>query len=152
MNIIITTPMIEDLEKIHEIENECFATPWDKGSIYKDMFENNLAIYLVAKIDQELVGYGGMWHVVTEGHITNIAVSSNYRKNGVATKILEKLICIASEKNMIGLTLEVRENNKEATNLYKKFDFIEEGVRKDYYQNPVENAIIMWKYLDFIEE
>lgn len=152
MNITITTPKIEDLEKIHEIEKECFPTPWDKGSIYKDMFDNHLAIYFVAKIEDELVGYGGMWHVVTEGHITNIAVTSVTRQKGVASKILGKLIEIADEKNMIGITLEVRESNKEAINLYKKFDFEQEGIRKEYYKNPVEDAIIMWKYLDFIEE
>lgn len=148
MEIVIMPPVMEDLKEIELIERESFSTPWDITSLQKDMFENNLSIYVVAKVNNELVGYAGMWHVVTEGHITNIAVKKSYRRKGVAKEIVKSLIKIANEKEMMGLTLEVRESNVSAVNLYSIFDFQEEGRRKNYYDLPTEDAIIMWKYFD----
>ncbi len=136
------------ISDVVDIENKCFKIPWTKSSFEKEIKNNKLAVYFVA-LDNEknrVVGYGGMWHVINEGHITNIAVKEEYRKRGIATKIIEKLSEFAMEKEMIGLTLEVRAKNYAAIKLYKKLGFYMEGIRPEYYSDTKEDAIIMWKY------
>ena len=134
------------IDGIMEIENESFAIPWSRSSIEKEL-KNNFAIYAVAIENNKVLGYGGMWHVVNEGHITNIAVHKDYRRKGIGQAIIEKLVEIAEEKEMIGLTLEVRKSNTPALELYKKNGFKLEGIRPEYYGDNKEDAYIMWKYL-----
>ncbi|MCL2565417.1 MAG: ribosomal protein S18-alanine N-acetyltransferase [Defluviitaleaceae bacterium] len=136
-----------DLDSIYEIELESFSIPWAKDDLHKDAVINKLSIYLVAVYDDKVVGYAGMWHVVTEGHITNIAVSPAYRNMGIGQKLIEGLEIIAREKEMIGITLEVRMNNGAAQKLYMKNGYVVEGIRKNYYADTKEDALIMWKYL-----
>ena len=88
-----------------------------------------------------------MWHVVNEGHIINVAVKEEKRRKGVGALLIKKLIEIALEKEMIGLTLEVRISNTAGQRLYHKFGFKAEGIRRKYYADTGEDAIIMWKYL-----
>lgn len=137
------------IDGIMEIEKDSFAIPWSRASVEKEL-RNNLAIYTVVKENDKVVGYGGMWHVVNEGHITNIAVHKDYRRKGIGNIIVNKLIEIAEEKEMIGLTLEVRKSNIPALELYKKNGFKLEGIRPEYYEDNKEDAYIMWKY--FIPE
>ena len=134
------------IDGIMEIENESFAIPWSRSSIEKEL-KNNFAIYAVAIENNKVLGYGGMWDVVNEGHITNIAVHKDYRRKGIGQAIIEKLVEIAEEKEMIGLTLEVRKSNTPALELYKKNGFKLEGIRPEYYEDNKEDAYIMWKYL-----
>lgn len=134
------------IDGIVKIEDECFSQPWSRGSIEKEL-KNHMAVYVIATEDDEVVGYGGMWHVINEGHITNIAVDKKHRNMGIATMIINKLTEIAAEKEMIGLTLEVRLSNVAAKNLYTKLGFKLEGIRKEYYSDNREDALIMWKYL-----
>lgn len=134
------------IDGIMEIEKESFAIPWSRSSIEKEL-KNNFAIYAVAIENNKVLGYGGMWHVVNEGHITNIAVHKDYRRKGIGQAIIEKLVEIAEEKEMIGLTLEVRKSNTPALELYKKNGFKLEGIRPEYYEDNKEDAYIMWKYL-----
>ena len=134
------------IDEILQIENSSFAIPWTRSSIEGEL-SNNLAIYIVVLNDDNVIGYGGMWHVVTEGHITNVAVHTDYRQKGIGNTIIEELINIASEKEMIGLTLEVRKSNTPAINLYKKNGFKLEGIRPEYYEDNKEDALIMWKHL-----
>ena len=137
----------EHIKEVHKIEEDCFSIPWSEKSFYDELTKNKMAIYIVAKEDDEIVGYGGMWHVINEGHITNIAVKKQHRKKGIGTKIINALIEIAKEKEMIGITLEVRVSNDIAKSLYKKSGFIIEGIRKEYYDDNKEDAIVMWKHL-----
>ncbi|MDO4301944.1 MAG: ribosomal protein S18-alanine N-acetyltransferase [Clostridia bacterium] len=137
------------IDGIVEIENESFAIPWSRASVEKEL-SNNLAIYVVAAENEKVIGYGGMWHIVNEGHITNIAVHKDYRQKGIGNAIINKLFEIAEEKEMIGLTLEVRKSNIPALELYKKNGFKLEGIRPEYYEDNKEDAYIMWKY--FIPE
>lgn len=134
------------IDGIMEIEKDSFAIPWSRASVEKEL-RNNLAIYTVVKENDKVVGYGGMWHVVNEGHITNIAVHKDYRRKGIGNIIVNKLIEIAEEKEMIGLTLEVRKSNVPALELYRKNGFKLEGIRPEYYEDNKEDAYIMWKYL-----
>lgn len=134
------------IDGIMEIEKDSFAIPWSRAAVEKEL-SNNLAIYAVVKENDKVVGYGGMWHVVNEGHITNIAVHKDYRHKGIGNIIVNKLIEIAEEKEMIGLTLEVRKSNLPALELYRKNGFKLEGIRPEYYEDNKEDAYIMWKYL-----
>ena len=136
----------EHIDGIMEIENDSFSIPWSRGSMEKEL-ENKLAIYIVAMEDDKVVGYAGMWHVVTEGHITNIAVHKDYRGKGVGQALVKGLIDIAKEKEMIGVTLEGRPSNETALHIYKKYGFKLSGVRKEYYDDNKEDAYIMWCYL-----
>ncbi len=134
------------LDEIVEIEKDCFSLPWSRRAFEQEL-SNKLAIYVVAEEDGHVWGYGGMWHVVTEGHITNIAVHSKRRREGIGDAIVKTLIEIAEEKEMIGLTLEVRKSNTAAQALYRNNGFILEGIRPEYYADNKEDALIMWKYL-----
>ncbi len=145
---MIILPMEEQhIEEVYAIEVESFTLPWTIADFRNEIANNKLAIYVVAVDNDKVIGYGGMWHVITEGHITNIAVARQQRKKGVATAILQELINIAEQKEMIGVTLEVRMSNKAGIRLYTKHGFKIEGFRKNYYTDTKEDAIIMWKIL-----
>lgn len=133
-----------DLDQIMEVEKACFTLPWSKDAFTKELL-NKLAYYHCATVIDKVIGYMGMWKILDEGHITNVAVLPEYRNKGVATLLINRMIevCKCSEINSI--TLEVRQSNYEAINLYEKFGFKSMGKRPNYYQKPIENAIIMWK-------
>jgi len=148
--VTIVDALEKHIDDIFQIELKCFDIPWSKADFEREFKSNKFAVYVVAYDDEKhkIVGYGGMWHVVNEGHITNIAVLKEYRRQGIGMRIVEKLQSIAKNKEMIGLTLEVRRGNQEAISLYRKFGFILSGIRKEYYSDTKEDAIIMWKYFD----
>jgi ribosomal-protein-alanine N-acetyltransferase len=137
---------LDHLDGVFKVECESFTIPWTKSAFRKELTENQFGIYYVAVEDNAVLGYAGMWHVVTEGHITNIAVSESARKKGVGSALLKKLIAVAQEKEMMGMTLEVNVNNFKAQRLYTKNGFQPEGIRKNYYSDTKEDAVIMWKY------
>ncbi|HIT86262.1 MAG TPA: ribosomal protein S18-alanine N-acetyltransferase [Candidatus Coprocola pullicola] len=146
-------PMTEEhIEQVLQVEEACFSIPWTREDFQREMKENKMAIYRIAVLDDKIVGYAGMWHVVTEGHITNVAVLEQYRRRGVAKALMEEIINIAQQKQMIGITLEVRISNIAAQKLYTKYGFRPEGFRKNYYQDTKEDAVIMWKYFPIFEE
>ena len=148
MNILIREMEERDLDRIMEIEKDCFTTPWSRESFLLEITENMLAKYIVAEIDGEVAGYGGIWMIIGEGHITNIAVESKYRKMGVGKKLVEGLIEVSKRMFITSMTLEVRESNIPAQNLYKQYGFKEQGIRPNYYADDNEDAIIMWKNFD----
>ncbi len=139
---------INHIDQIYEIEKNSFSVPWSKDSFIKDL-DNFCSIYYVAMDNDEVVGYMGMWHIVTEGHITNVAVKESHRKMGIGTKLISKMLEIGEEKEMLGITLEVSVANIPAINLYEKFGFKKEGIRKEYYEVTNEDAWIMWKYFNY---
>lgn len=137
------------LDQIVRLEEECFAVPWSKNSFLGEL-KNKLAVYLVAVEDGNAVGYAGMWHVVNEGHITNVAVSPKHRGKHIGSALMEALVEEGKSREMLGITLEVRKSNAAAIGLYKKYGFKLEGIRKEYYEDNREDALIMWKY--FVDE
>jgi len=137
----------EHIDQVYRIELDSFSIPWTRRD-FENELKSNLAIYIIAADNNEVIGYAGMWHVVNEGHIVNVAVKGERRRRGVGALLIEKLIEIALEKEMIGLTLEVRMSNAAAQRLYFKFGFKAEGIRRRYYADTGEDAVIMWKYLD----
>ncbi len=142
--ITITRMTVEDVDKIMEIEIQSFNIPWTKPAFIAEVSSNDMAEYIVAKLDDRVVGYAGMWRVLDEGHITNIAVHPNFRRNKIGTLMVEELINIAKQHNINKLTLEVRESNSLAQDLYKKLGFSILGRRKHYYADNREDALIMW--------
>lgn len=133
------------IEDVFEVGKLSLKEAWNKESIEKEL-SNKLAKYLVALDGNKVVGFVGMWIVFDEGDITNIAVHPDYRKQGIGDLLINNLISLCKENNINSLTLEVRESNIKAQNLYKKHEFKEEGLRKNFYDNPKENAIIMWRH------
>lgn len=133
------------VEGVFEVSKLSLKETWNKESIEKEL-SNKLAKYLVALDGDNVVGFVGMWIVFDEGDITNIAVHPNYRKQGIGNLLMNNLISLCKENKINSLTLEVRESNIKAQNLYKKHEFKEEGLRKNFYDNPKENAIIMWRH------
>lgn len=128
------------VKALAELDKACFAVPWSENS-FRNEAENALAKYFVAEENGEIVGYGGVWIVGEEGQITNIAVLPKYRRCGIASMLLEKIIEECT--GLCRIVLEVRESNKGAISLYEKFGFKNVGTRKNFYHSPTENAIIM---------
>ena len=136
---------IEDIDDVMVVEKLSFKIPWSRNALTEEVTNNKFAKYIVAKVNGRVVGYAGMWKVCDEGHITNIAVHPEYRRQGIGNKLVENLILIAEEEGISRMTLEVRRGNCAAQNMYKKHGFVEEGFRKAYYADNGEDAIIMWK-------
>ena len=134
------------LDDVYIIETECFSHPWSKQSLEEEL-NNETSLFLVAKEENEVIGYIGMSIVIDEGYIFNVAVRENHRNKGVATALINELVTYGKKNNFSFITLEVRESNLPAISLYSKFGFIKAGERKDYYSNPKENAIFLTKYL-----
>ncbi len=128
-----------------EIEEKCFILPWSKLSFLHELLDNERAYYYVAVRDQQILGYIGMWIVLDEGHITNLAVHPSYRRQGVGRALLKNLAFEGKKMGLNYLTLEVRISNLSAQILYKEVGFVEAGVRPGYYQDNREDALIMWK-------
>ena len=145
-DVIIRQAVPEDAEDIFEIEQICFPDPWSLDSIRYELEENPRAFYVVASYNSKVVGYAGLWWVVDEGHITNVAVRPGYRNRKIGEGIIRTLIEYTTGKGILHHTLEVRRSNEPAINLYKKFGFELEGVRKGYYRFGGEDALIMWRH------
>ena len=145
-NVEVVSAALEYIDQIMVIENLSFSIPWSRESFLDEISSNRFAHYICAQIDGRIVGYAGMWKVCDEGHITNIAVHPDYRGRGIGEKLLAALIEQAGNGGIRSLTLEVRKNNLVAQRLYIKFGFSVQGIRKAYYSDNNEDALIMWKH------
>ena len=137
----------KDLDEVLDLERKCFDVPWTRGMFEDELFNPN-AVYLVAEVDGKVCGYAGMWKIIDEGHITNLAVHPDYRGKGYGKMLIQSLISYSRENGISAITLEVRKSNIPAITLYESFGFVRAGLRKNYYPNNNEDAIIMWLYLD----
>ena len=141
-NIIIDKMSIDDLDSIKSVLQDEFDDFWNYN-VFKEELENENSYYIVAKLENNIVAFGGIWKSVDDIHITNIVVRKNFRKLGIGSIILEHLIKIGRNiKNMQSITLEVNDKNIPAINLYLKYGFEKVGLRKNYY-GLYQNAIIM---------
>ena len=124
----------------------CFSSPWSENALSEEV-ENEGAFFIVSVNDKnEVEGYCGMHIVLDECYIDNIAVFPEARNKGVAKMLLSMLEEKAKEINAYFITLEVREGNERARLIYEKFGFLNQGVRKNFYENPKENAVIYTKF------
>lgn len=142
-NITIEKMTFDDIDGVFEVEKSCFEDYWSKESFKKEL-SNDVARYLVAKLNGKIVGYVGIWFIVDEGHITNVAVHKDYRGQRIGDKLIKSLVELCRENNISAMTLEVRNSNTIAQNLYRKYGFKIAGIRKEYYSDNKEDAIIMW--------
>nr|WP_315020261.1 ribosomal protein S18-alanine N-acetyltransferase [uncultured Aminipila sp.] len=143
--LVIRVAEERDIKPMADLDRICFAEPWSEEAFKSDIMENDRAFYIVAEIDGRLAGYAGLWVIVDEGHITNVAVAPENRRKGIGRAIVATLIEVAEENGLNSFTLEVRESNLAAQALYREFKFKPAGIRKGYYLDNGENAIIMWR-------
>ena len=146
MSYKIINADITHVDGIHAIEVECFSEPWCRESIISQLNGNN-HVFLVALDGECVVGYVGMMYVLDEGYISNVAVTSAYRRKKIADALICRLLEIANTLELSFVTLEVRESNEPAKTLYTKHGFKAVGLRKGYYTKPKENAVLMTVYL-----
>ncbi len=137
-----------DLDAVCEIEEQCFSVPWSRESMEKELAGNDQAHYLVAEINEKVVGYAGFWQVLDEGHIMNIAVAPEMRGHGIGEELMRAMLQQGMQLGIIYWTLEVRVSNIAAVKLYEKVGFTSAGIRPGYYEKPKEDANIMWYKLD----
>ena len=143
-NFEIITACEKYIDDLEIIENLSFKIPWSRQSLTDEIMGNKAAIYFCAVTEGKAVGYAGMWKICDEGHITNIAVHPEYRRSGAGSALMEALIAEARGRGITALTLEVRKSNYPALALYRKYGFGEGGMRKSYYADNHEDALIMW--------
>ncbi len=136
-----------DAALISAIEQECFSLPLTAEQVAAQIDDEKYLILCVRSDSGEILGYAGMYYVLDEGYITNVAVTAASRRNHLADALILKLLEISDTLELAFVTLEVRESNLPAKSLYRKHGFEEVGLRKNYYQAPHENAVIMTKYL-----
>lgn len=143
MNYDIIPMTAGHLDQVADIERICFSDPWSRRMLSEHL-ENECAATLVALgEDGTVLGYAGVLVVVDEGYITNVAVRPEYRRQGVASQLLDVFRRFAEGSCLAFLTLEVRASNRAARSLYAKHGYAEVGCRKNYYEHPREDAIIM---------
>lgn len=143
--VVIRAMRASDLEHVARIERASFPTSWHTQA-YATELTNPAALYLVATIGETIVGFSGQWVIMDEAHITTIAVSPEWRGRHIGERILSEMLAQAIRRGATRATLEVRETNDAARRLYEKYGFIDVAVRKAYYPDNGENALIMWVY------
>jgi len=141
--LAISLMAAEDVDAVHEIEAASFSVPWSRKSFEMEVSENACARYLVLREGGVPVAFAGVWFVMDEGHITNIAVRPDRRRLGYGLMVTEALIQLAADSGMAFLTLECRRSNIAAQALYRKLGFFEVGFRKRYYPDNQEDALVM---------
>ena len=151
MKIQIVPMEREHLPQVAALEDCCFSMPWSEALLAREL-EQNTTEYRVA-LDEtgDVLGYAGFYTVLDEGCITNVAVWPAHRRQGIGKKLMEALAQAAEQRKLSLLTLEVRAGNKEAIGLYQAYGFQAVGIRKKYYEHPVEDAILMTRSFAGIE-
>ena len=134
------------LEALEKLEQSCFSLPWTREMLYSQLPDDSHE-FRVAEENGELLGYVGMMTVLDEGYISNVAVAPEHRRKGCADALITALLGRAELRELSFVTLEVREHNEPAIALYRKHGFVPVGLRKNYYEAPVENALLMTCYL-----
>ena len=136
---------VDDVQAVHKIELASFPVPWTLDSFYYEMTENQYAHYLVAEDETgEIIGFCGIWLVIDAAQITNVAVVQSVRGQGIGETLMREAMRVAKEAKMDVMSLEVRVTNTVAQNLYRKLGFQDGGLRKGYYTDNQEDALVMW--------
>ncbi len=145
MDLVVRQAEEKDVKSMAEMDILCFSAPWSEKSFETEIKENPLAFYIVAEIDDKMTGYAGLWLVMDEGHITNVAVHPDFRRRGIGEALISIMLEHTIKNGIKSHTLEVRVSNDAAISLYEKFGFQSAGIRKNYYEDNGEDAIIMWR-------
>lgn len=142
-SITVRRMNVLDIDGVLAVEQEAFSTPWSREGFVNEM-SNELAYYLVLVEAGNIIGYAGMWLIVDEAHVTNVAVLAAYRGKKLGEKLMTALLEHAKRRGASRMTLEVRESNEVALGLYSKFGFAAQGRRRNYYTDTKEDALVMW--------
>lgn len=137
--------MVEDLDQVMEIEQDLFRVPWTREGYFTFLTRND-AMFLVVEEKGQILAYCGLLMVLDEGDVTNVAVRRDRQKEGIGNFLIESLIRLAEGLGVTTIHLEVRQSNETALRLYERNGFMRDGIRKNYYENPVEDAILMTRY------
>ena len=135
---------IEDIDLVMAVEEESFTVPWRREAFENELTINQFAKYLLLEVEDEVVGYCGLWLVMDEAHITNVAVVPRLRGHKLGESLMKKVIKLAIETGAKTMTLEVRMSNHIAQSLYRKLGFSDDGIRENYYSDNQEDALVMW--------
>lgn len=145
MNVPIIRKMeVADVEEVIEVEKASFTTSWTADIFYQEITENKYAHYYVLELDGKIVGYAGAWIVYEDAQITNIAIRPEYRGKKLGEKLFQFMMQLAMNEGAVRLSLEVRISNIVAQRMYRKFGLVPAGIRKSYYTDNNEDAIVMW--------
>ena len=144
MELLIKPLTEEYVDQVCVLEEEAFSMPWHRES-FLEMIENENACYLVGIINDMVVASCGLRNIVGDGEITNVVTAADMRGNDIAEKMLLQLMEQGIQMGVEAFTLEVRKSNEAAVHLYEKLGFVTEGIRKNFYEEPIEDALIMWK-------
>ncbi|HEX4744551.1 MAG TPA: ribosomal protein S18-alanine N-acetyltransferase [Candidatus Limnocylindria bacterium] len=142
--VVIQDMTLDDIAGVQAVENASFPVPWPANAFKHELTQNRNARYVVARDGDRIVAYAGLWLMVDEAHITTFAVHPDARRRRIGERLLQRLFEIAHEMNAEWLTLEVRASNLAAQKLYEKYGFRRAGVRRRYYSDNNEDALIMW--------
>ncbi|XEC97539.1 ribosomal protein S18-alanine N-acetyltransferase [Paenibacillus tarimensis] len=146
--LLFRSMRVDDIPAICQIEAEAFTSPWSSDAFTNELMNNHFAKYLVMIYKGEIIGYGGMWTIIDEAHVTNIAVRADFRGKGLGERLLHELQRTAVFFGASRMTLEVRVSNERAQRLYRKMGFEASGIRPGYYSDNQEDALIMWAALN----
>jgi ribosomal-protein-alanine N-acetyltransferase len=142
--VVAIRPMLtSDIEAVSKIEKQSFMTYWNTQAYVTELANAN-AYYLVATLNDRVVGYGGLWVIMDEAHITTIAVEAGLRGQKIGERLLAEMLKGAQKRGATRSTLEVRETNEPAKHLYEKYGYVWVAIRKAYYSDNNENAEILW--------
>ena len=148
MKVEIINAEPHHLEELEQLEQCCFSMPWTREMLFGQLPDDSHEFLVAEREDGKLLGYVGMMTVLDEGYISNVAVDPEVRRQGIGDALIRALLERAELRELRFVTLEVREHNEAAISLYRKHGFLPVGLRKNYYQAPTENAILMTKYLN----
>jgi ribosomal-protein-alanine N-acetyltransferase len=135
---------LDDLDEVCQVEKKSFPTPWSREAFHNELTQNHFARYMVVEMEGKVVGYCGMWLIVDEAHITNLALLPDFRGKGIGESLLKEMMRMAQWFGTKKMTLEVRVSNESAQRLYEKLGFEKRGTRPNYYTDNMEDAFIMW--------
>lgn len=144
LEVTISPMRRRHLRAVQRIEQQVYPRPWSVGLFMSELGMGRSRVYLVARVDGIVVGYGGLMLVTGDGHVTTLAVDPAWHRRQLGTRILLALARGAIERGAEHLTLEVRASNQAAQDLYRAFGFAPAGIRKGYYAETKEDAIVMW--------
>ena len=139
---------VKDIDAVYEIEHSSFSLPWTKEAFFYEMMDNQHSYYVLAETADGIVGFCGLWIIIDECHVTNIAIRPEHRGKKLGEKLMRAAMEKAKEKGAKAMTLEARVSNTPARNLYEKLGFKNGGIRKSYYSDNFEDAIVMWVNFD----
>ncbi|WMC93701.1 ribosomal protein S18-alanine N-acetyltransferase [Kineothrix sp. MB12-C1] len=142
--ITIRRMMQADVDRAAEIEKDNFSMPWTKKD-FQETLQLSYAFYYIAEEEGKIIGICGLRNIAGEGEVTNVAVDRSFRRRGVAKLLLAEVLREGKKQGIEAFTLEVRAGNEAAIRLYETFGFQKDGFRKNFYENPTEDALIMWK-------